>query len=368
MKDNPMRIPVPDHIMEIDPYVPGKPIEELEREYGIRDSVKLASNENPMGASPLALAAIGEALGGLHRYPDGGCFTLRAALADHLGVDGEGIVLGNGSDEIIGMLATVLLVPGDRVVMPAPSFLMYDIMARGAGALVDAVPLDESLGIDLEEMARRVDDRTRIVFLCNPNNPTGSFYAHAAFEQFMQRIPDTVVVVVDEAYFEFVRDSRYQTAARLCLRYPNLVVLRTFSKAYGLAGLRVGYGVMHPEMTAVINRIRQPFNASVPAQAGAVAALGDTVFLQRSIAVVHEGIDALFAALDRMGIRYFPTQANFFLVDVGLPAAEVFEAMLKKGVIVRSMASYGYPHYIRINAGLPAENERFLQALGEVLA
>ena len=241
-------------------------------------------------------------------------------------------------------------------------------MARGAGALVDAVPLDESLGIDLEEMARRVDDRTRIVFLCNPNNPTGSFYAHAAFEQFMQRIPDTVVVVVDEAYFEFVRDSRYQTAARLCLRYPNLVVLRTFSKAYGLAGLRVGYGVMHPEMTAVINRIRQPFNASVPAQAGAVAALGDTVFLQRSIAVVHEGIDALFAALDRMGIRYFPTQANFFLVDVGLPAAEVFEAMLKKGVIVRSMASYGYPHYIRINAGLPAENERFLQALGEVLA
>lgn len=362
-----MNLSIPDYILAIEPYKPGKPIEELERDYGIHDSVKLASNENPLGPSPKAIEAIRKHLAKLHRYPDGGGFALTAKLAEKLGVDANAIVLGNGSDDVIGMLGRALLHPGDDALMPQPSFLMYAITVRSIGALPVFVPLNDALAIDLEAMLDRVTPRTRLVFLCNPNNPTGTVMRAEALDAFLRDLPPAITVVLDEAYIEFVRDPACATGLTFLDCGRPVVTLRTFSKAYGLAGLRIGYGIMPPDLTAILHRIRQPFNASSLAQVGAAAALDDEAFLQRSIRLVHTGLDYLFDQLERLGVRYFPTQSNFFLIDVQTDADTVFEGMLTEGVIVRSMRSYGYPHYIRINAGLPTENERFVAALGRVL-
>lgn len=357
---------VPSHIQKIEPYTPGKPLEELEREYGITDSVKLASNENPIGPSPLAVEAIRRAAAGLHRYPDGAAHDLTAALSDHLGVAKACILLGNGSDEIIGLLTRALLEPGDEAIIPCPSFLMYDIMVRAAGATPIFVPLTD-LEIDLEAILARVTEKTRMVFLCNPNNPTGTTLTREAMTRFLDRVPPNLAVVVDEAYMEFVRDPDWASGIEFPLRDPAVVTLRTFSKAYGLAGLRIGYGVMDREIAELLNRIRPPFNSSSLAQAGAEAALRDRAFLEKTIATVHMGLDFLYDALSREGIRYFPSQANFFLIDVGQSADTVFDRMLREGIIVRSMSAYGYPEYIRINAGLAEENRRFVRALVKVL-
>jgi histidinol-phosphate aminotransferase len=362
-----MDIRIPDHILTLKPYSPGKPLAEVERDYGIADSIKLASNENPLGPSPRALNAIQEGLSTLHRYPDGGGHDLTAALAERLGVTPAHIVLGNGSDEIIGMLTRALLLPGDEAILPQPSFLMYDIMVRAAGAIPVYVPL-KSLTIDLEGIRRQVGPRTRLVFICNPNNPTGTVVSRVAVEAFLADLPPEIVVVVDEAYIEFVRDRHCFKAIPLPPRASNLVALRTFSKAYGLAGLRIGYAVMPPPIADILHRVRQPFNTNSLAQAGACAALADDAFLDRTLRVIHEGIDFLGAALDSLHVRYFPTQTNFMLIDVRRSADEVFEKLLRQGVIVRSMASYGYPAYLRVNTGLPAENRRFLSALERALA
>lgn len=361
-----MSLPVPDYIAAIEPYVTGKPIEALEREYGIRDSIKLASNENPLGPSPKAVQALQNALRQIHRYPDGAGWRLTHRLAEHLGVAPEGIVLGNGSDEIIAMLARMCLQPGDEVILPRPSFLMYEICVRCAGSRPVFVNL-KGLGMDLAEMGRRITDRTRLVFICNPNNPTGAMTPRKDFEAFMEDLPDGVMVAVDEAYFEFVRSPDYPDSIAQVKAGRPVVTLRTFSKAYGLAGLRIGYGVTTPEIAAILHRVRQPFNANLMAQIGACAALEDSEFLESTRRITHEGLDYLYGALDEMGVRYSPTQANFFLIDVGKDAGEVFEALLRKGVIVRSMAAYGYPTHIRVNAGKPRENERFIQALKAVL-
>ncbi|MDJ0887527.1 MAG: histidinol-phosphate transaminase [Desulfobacterales bacterium] len=359
-------IRLPPHILSIDPYVPGKPIEELERELGIRDSVKLASNENPLGPSPRATAAIRAAIGNLHRYPDGAGHEFVAALAAHLNCDPQNIVMGNGSDDIIALLANALLTPGDRAVMPRPSFLMYEIAVRTVGAEPVFVPL-EALAIDLDAILRAVDDRTRLVFVCNPNNPTGTIVRHQAFERFLAALPPSVVVVVDEAYIEFVRDPAcLQSIVMACNDRP-VVTLRTFSKLYGLAGLRVGYGVMPAALAEGINRIRQPFNVNLLAQVGARAALADRDFVAATLELVHAGLDDLYGELDAMGLTYFPTQSNFFLIDTGRDAQSVFEAMLREGVIVRSMRGYGFPHYIRVNVGMPDENRRLIQALRTVI-
>jgi len=361
-----MNLFVPDYILSIKPYVPGKPLEELEREYGIEKSIKLASNENPLGPSPMAAEAIQSALKQLNRYPDGNGHDLIEKISKRLKVAPENIVLGNGSDEIIGMLTRTFLKPGDEVILPKPSFLIYDIMVRSAGATCVNVPLN-LLSIDLEEIINSVTSRSRMIFLCNPNNPTGTIILKKEFESFLERIPPKIIVVVDEAYIEFVRDQNCTN----CIDYMDskrpLVALRTFSKAYGLAGLRIGYGVMPEEISGHINRIRLPFNANSLAQVGAVAALDDEAFLKRTISLVHEGIDFMQDSLKRLGIRYFPTQANFFLIDVKKDADEVFENMLGHGVIVRSMTSYGYPQYIRVNAGLHDENVMFIKALEKVL-
>ncbi len=361
-----MKLSIPDYILAIKPYSPGKPLEELEREYGISDSIKLASNENPLGPSPLAVKAIKDAIGKLNRYPDGSGHDLVRNIAEKLGVADGNIVLGNGSDEIIGMLTRALLRPGDEAIMPYPSFLMYNIMVCCAGATPIQVPL-KSLSVDLDAIRDRISSRTRMIFICNPNNPTGTVISKKDFKDFLKSIPGEVLVVVDEAYIEFVRDKSCAISIDYLDSGIALVMLRTFSKAYGLAGLRIGYGIMPQEIASLLNRVRQPFNANSLAQVGAGAALEDKAFLKKTVSLVHEELDFLYTSLDRMNIKYFPTQANFFLIDVGKDADEVFEKMLKQGVIVRSMTSYVYPNYIRINVGLHEENVRFLNALEKII-
>ena len=362
-----MKFSVSEAIRSIKPYVPGKPIEELEREYGIKGAVKLASNENPLGPSPLAIDAVTKALAGLNRYPDGGGHELITRLARMHGVAPGNIVLGNGSDDIIGMLALAFLAPGDEAVLPRPSFLMYEIAVKSADAVPVYAPLNSSLAIDLEEIRRKITPSTKMVFLCNPNNPTGTIIADAQMNEFLKGIPDHIIVVVDEAYIEFVRDKNCTSSVRLAGEDSAVVTLRTFSKAYGLAGLRAGYGIMAGPIADILNRVRQPFNLNSPAQAGAAAALADTAFFEKTIRTIHGGLDDLYRGLDRLGIPYFPTQANFFLIDVRTDANEVFKRLLKQGVIVRSMVSYGFPTYIRVNVGLPEENGRLLDALETVV-
>jgi histidinol-phosphate aminotransferase len=361
-----MKLSIPDYILSIKPYAPGKPLEELEREYGIADSIKLASNENPIGPSPMAVKAIKNAVGKLNRYPDGSGYNLIQKISEYLEVSPQNIVLGNGSDEIIGMLTCGLLEPGDEAILPYPSFLMYEITVRSAGATPVFVPL-KSLSIDLEGIKEKITSRTRMVFLCNPNNPTGTIIFKKDFENFLNKIPSDVIVVVDEAYIEFVRDQNCLKSIEYLDNARPLVTLRTFSKVYGLAGLRIGYGVMPDKMANLLNRIRLPFNANSLAQAAACAALEDTVFFEKVITLIHQGLDFLYDSLDRLGVTYFPTQTNFILIDVCKDADEIYEKMLRQGVIVRSMRSYGYPHYIRINAGLHKENIRFIKALENLL-
>jgi histidinol-phosphate aminotransferase len=362
-----MKLTVPDYIRTIQPYKPGKPLEELEREYGIRDSIKLASNENPLGPSPKAVAAIQKHLANLHRYPDASGHHLIRKLAKMLKVTPEQIVLGNGSDDLIGMLVRTLLEPGDEVLMPQPSFLIYEIMARSVGASPIPVALDSSLSIDLTAMSRSIRPQTRMIFLCNPNNPTGTVIAQPDFQSFLEDLPSHIVTVVDEAYIEFVRNARCARSIDCVNGARPVVTLRTFSKAYGLAGLRIGYGIMSADLAGYLHRVRLPFNVSIPAQVGALAALEDTDFLDKTVALVHEGTEFLQRTLTEAGVRCFPTEANFFLIDVEEDADDIFEQMLRRGVIVRSMTSYGYPRYIRVNVGLPQENRRFVAALREVM-
>jgi histidinol-phosphate aminotransferase len=361
-----MKLSVSNSIRSIKAYVPGKPIEALEREYGISNSIKLASNENPLGPSPLAVDAIRKNLAGLNRYPDGSGHILVRKLAEKFNVAPENVVIGNGSDDIISMLTQTFLNPGDEAILPKPSFLMYEIAVKTADAVPVSVPL-KSLFIDLEGIREKISARTRMIFLCNPNNPTGAIIAAAELEEFLNDIPAGIVVVVDEAYIEFARDPRCVSAIRHATDNSAVVALRTFSKAYGLAGLRVGYGIMARETAGLLNRVRQPFNVNSLAQAGACAALDDKAFFDQTVKLVHEEIDGLHSALDRMAVRHFPTEANFFLIDVEGDANDIFERLLQLGVIVRSMASYGYPDYIRVNAGLPEENQRLIDALQSVL-
>jgi histidinol-phosphate aminotransferase len=361
-----MNLKVPEHILSIPPYVPGKPVEEVERERGIRHSVKLASNENPLGPSPKALAALHEALASVHRYPDSSGYELTRKLAGRLGLNREQIVLGNGSDDIIAMLARSFLRPGDEVIMPRPSFQMYEIEARAAAAVPVEVPL-KGFRTDLEAMAARLTPRTRIVFVNTPHNPTGSLVTRAELELFMAHLPADVIMVLDEAYIEFARDPAASDSLEWVKTGRPVAGLRTFSKAYGLAGLRIGYGFMPADMAGILNRVRQPFNVNLPAQAAAAAALDDSEFLQETLRVVHEGVDFLHRALTGLGLECLPTQSNFLMFRVTGDARRVFEGLLDRGVIVRPLASYGYPDCIRVNAGRPEENQRFVDALKMVL-
>ncbi|MCD6586121.1 MAG: histidinol-phosphate transaminase [Desulfobacteraceae bacterium] len=361
-----MKLKIPDNILSLKPYKPGKPLEELEREYGIKAPIKLASNENPLGPSPKAVEAMQAVLGNLHRYPDGSGYHLVNKLAGKLGVAPEQIVLGNGSDDVIGMLARVYLEAGDEAIMTSPSFLMYEIFVRTVDAVPVMVPLKD-LSVDLDAMVAAVSEKTKMIFITNPNNPTGSHITTADFKVFMEKIPLPVVVVLDEAYVEFACDPECLNGLNEIAGDRPLAVLRTFSKAYGLAGIRIGYGVMPAEMAAMLNRVRQPFNTNILAQAGATAALDDEEFLKETRQLIHSELEFMQNELKEMDVDYFSTQANFFLIDVKQNAGDVFEKMLRQGVIVRSMVSYGYPEYIRITVGTRVENVRFLEALETVL-
>jgi len=357
---------VPDYIAKLKPYIPGKPMEELEREYGISGSIKLASNENPIGPSPKALEAITGVLKNLHRYPEGSSYYLTNRLAEKLKISVNHIVLGNGSNEIIELLVRTFLQKGDEVIIPEPSFLMYEIMVQGGGGRPVKVALKERV-LDLNSMAGAISSKTRMIFVNNPNNPTGTIVSRDDFGGFLQRVTSEVVVVVDEAYIEFVRDTTCPTGLDYLDGDKTVVTLRTFSKAYGLAGLRIGYGLMQKSLADLIHRIRQPFNTSLVAQAGALAALDDDIFLKKTIETIHKGLDFLYGEMEKLGLLYFPTQTNFFLIDLKRDAKSVFEKMLRRGVIVRSMAAYGYPNHIRISVGLPEENRRLVETLREVI-
>jgi len=361
-----LNLSIPNHILSIDPYAPGKPMEELEREYGIVDSIKLASNENPLGPSPKAITAILAAVEKLNRYPDGSGYRLIEKISEYHSVRPSNIVLGNGSDEIISMLTRAFLQYGDEAILPKPTFLMYDILARGAGATPVYVPL-KSLSIDLKRIEQKITAGSKMIFINNPNNPTGTSILRKDFENFLSRVPEGVIVVVDEAYIDFARDKNCLNSIDYLNSGKPLVTLRTFSKAHGLAGLRIGYGIMPVEISELLNRLRQPFNTNSLAQVAAIAALDDKMFLEKTIQLIHEELDYLYDFLNRAGIKYFPTQTNFFLIDVKKSANEIYERMLKEGVIVRSMASYGFSRYIRVNVGLHDENVRFLTALKKVI-
>jgi histidinol-phosphate aminotransferase len=362
-----MNLKVPEHIRSIPLYVPGKPIEEVERERGIAHSIKLASNENPLGPSPRALDAIQRALASVHRYPDSSGYDLIRKLAATHRLAPEQIVLGNGSDEIIHMLARAYLQPGDEVVMPQPSFQMYEIEARAAAAVPVLVPLNH-FRTDLAAMADRLTPRTRIVFVNTPHNPTGSVVSRSELEAFMARLPEGVLLALDEAYIEFVRDPAGPDSLDYVRAGRPVVGLRTFSKAYGLAGLRIGYGVMPDDVAEMLSRVRPPFNVNLLAQAAAAAALDDAGFLRETLDVVHAGVDYLQHALAELGLECPPTQSNFIMVRVPGEGRQFFENLLDRGVIVRPLASYGFPDCIRVTVGRPEENRRFVEALKQVLA
>ncbi len=358
----------PAWIRTFAPYVPGKPASELARELGLDESgiVKLASNENPLGVSPRAAVAMQAALADLARYPDASGFALKSAIAAHHGVDMAGIVLGNGSNDVLDLAARTFLSPGASAVFSRHAFAVYALAVQSVGAAAVEVPARD-FGHDLEAMAGAVRDDTRMLFIANPNNPTGTFVTGAALESLLARVPREVVVVLDEAYTEYLGDDdRYDAIAWLS-RHENLMVTRTFSKAYGLAGMRVGFALAHPDVADLMNRIRQPFNVNTVAQAGAIACLEDAEYVARSRRVNAEGMAQLETGFVGLGLSFIPSRGNFLCVRVGNGAA-VFQALLREGVIVRPVGGYAMPEWLRVSVGLPEENERFLGALRAVLA
>jgi histidinol-phosphate aminotransferase len=358
---------VPEWIRTLTPYPPGKPIEEVERELGISGSIKLASNENPLGPSPKAMAAVAEALRAVHLYPDGSAFYLRRRLADRHGVSPDDILVGNGSNEIIELIVRTFLRPRDEAVMADQAFVIYRMVVQAVAATPRVIPL-RNFTHDLEAMAEAVTPRTRLIFLANPNNPTGTIFRRTAWQAFLRGLPPRqLLVVADDAYADYVEDPEYPDT--IALRGDGnvpVVTLRTFSKLYGLAGLRIGYAVAPAPVIEAMQRIRQPFNVNALALVGALAALEDVEHVQRTLAVNREGMRVLTEAFRRLELPFVPSAANFILVRVGQGLA-VYEALLRQGVIVRPMDGYGLPEYLRVTIGLPEENARFIEALETAL-
>ncbi|HXF94185.1 MAG TPA: histidinol-phosphate transaminase [Nitrospiraceae bacterium] len=358
-----MALNVHPDIVSLLPYVPGKPVEEVQRELGLPQVIKLASNENPIGPSPKALAVLAEVAATVNRYPDGGASKLRSALAERWKVTPDHVILGNGSDEILGLLARVFLSPGDEAVMADHTFVIYRMEVTAAHGVPVVVPLKDWRH-DLSAMADAVTERTRLLFICNPNNPTGTMVDAAEVEALMARVPNHVVVVFDEAYYEYVRSPMFPDSLAYVRRNRNAVVLRTFSKIYGLAGLRIGYGLATPEIVGYLNRVRPPFNANSLAQRAALAALDDEEHLAKSRAMNQEQKEIVCAELVALGFQPLPSETNFLYFDVGRDGRQVFEALLRQGVIVRHIEG----RMLRVTIGLPEENRAFLAALKKVLS
>lgn len=353
-------------VQKLSPYQTGKPIDELKRELGLDDIVKLASNENPLGCSPLAVEAIKSELTQIGRYPDGNGFNLKYAILQKFGFDLNRITLGNGSNDILELVARAFIAEGQSAVYSQHAFAVYPLAVQAVGGVGIEVPA-KNYGHDLQAMAQAITANTKVVFIANPNNPTGTWFGRAEFEQFMAQVPDSVLVVLDEAYVEYVTDADFINGFDYVNQYPNLLVSRTFSKAYGLASLRVGYAIASPDVTNILNRVRQPFNVNSFALAAAVASLQDEAFVGQSRALNNAGMTQLEAGLTALGLAYIPSKANFIAFDTARPCVPVFNALLQQGVIVRPVANYGLPTYLRVSIGLESENARFLEALKQVL-
>jgi histidinol-phosphate aminotransferase len=362
-----MRVPAPSYVRAMLPYQPGKPITEVARELGLAEAgiVKLASNENPLGASALAVEAAQAALAEVARYPDGGGFMLRQALADHHHISPEMLVLGNGSNDVLELASIAFLEPGSSAVYSQHCFIVNRLATQARGAEGIEVPAS-GYGHDLWAMREAVRSDTRVIFVSNPNNPTGTFVAPGEVRHFLQQVPANVLVVLDEAYYEYLAPEQRSGSVEWISEFPNLLVTRTFSKAYGLAGLRIGYGVAHPDVADLVNRMRQPFNVSNVAQAAALAALGDDAFIERSVELNRAGMAQLTRGLASLGLESIASSGNFVSVRVG-DAGRVFKQLLERGVIVRPVAGYGLPEHLRVSIGLESENSRFLEMLAAVL-
>ncbi len=353
---------VPEYIKTIKPYVPGKPIEELERELGISDSIKLASNESPLGPSPLAIKALRTGLKDLNRYPDGSCHFLRKALSERLEIKPDEILIGNGSNEIIELAVRTFLCPGDEAIMAHPSFVVYSMIVQASGGKNIIVPL-KNWAHDLETMASKITENTKIIFIANPNNPTGTINTKTEMASFMEKVPEGVLVVVDEAYFEYVSSPDYADSIKYFRQGKDILLLRTFSKIHGLAGLRIGYGISKDSIITEMNRVRQPFNINSPAQKAALASLNDRGHIERAIKINERGKKYLYKQLKVMKIKFIPTETNFiYIILVDSNAALLYNDLLKQGIIVRPMGQ----HAIRITIGLPKENKKLIEALRKI--
>ena len=355
------QVPLRKNLLGIKPYIPGKPIEELERELGIKNASKIASNENPLGPSPKVLSALERALPKISRYPDGGAHNLSNALADYLGVLPNQILLGNGSNELLVLLGQMVLNPGDEVLFAEPSFIIYPLVAQLFEAVPKPIPLKD-FAHDLQAFSNALSPKTKLVYICNPNNPTGPMVSLLAVEAFLKVCPSNVLVVLDEAYYEYVEEKTYFESLRILEKYPNLIVLRTFSKAFGLAGLRVGYGISHPDFAEIYQKTRQPFNVNSLAMTAAEAALTDIPHMKKVVALNSSMRKILLKGLTKLGLKPAPTQANFVYFNIpGAP--ELYQQLLKKGVIIRPMG----PNALRVTTGTEEETQNFLKVFKEVL-
>ncbi len=354
---------------KIKPYVPGKPVEEVERELGLKNVIKMASNENPLGPSLRAVESMRSNLKKMHIYPDGNCYYLKEALAAKLNIKTNQLIFGNGSDEILSFLTLDYINQGEEAVMVDPSFSEYDFAMRLMGGVPRKVPLvGPDFNYDFEAILEAVNEKTRLVFICSPNNPTGSIVRKKDLDSFIERLPDKVMLVLDQAYIEYVENEDHPTGLDYVEQGMPVILLRTFSKLYGLAGLRIGYGIAPTEIIDELNRVREPFNVNAMAQVAALAALDDNYHLERSRKLVGESREQFVEGLSEMGLKPVPDEANFCFIDLKVDSREVFKAMLQKGVIVRTGDIFGFPTYIRVTYGTEEQNKRFLVALKEVLA
>ena len=360
-------------VRALQPYQPGKPVAELEREHGIRNAVKLASNENPYGPSPRAITAARQALQDISRYPEGSGYLLTERLANLHGVSPECITLGNGSNDVLDLVARVFLTPDHAAVFSQYAFAVYPIVVQATGAQAQVAAAHDgsrgpAYGHDLVAMNELIAPNTRLVFIANPNNPTGTWLNSDELQAFIEGLPGHVLVVVDEAYFEYVDNPQYPDTSKWLQRYPNLIVTRTFSKVYGLAGLRVGYALSHPEVAGLLNRVRQPFNVNQPAQAAALAALDDPAHVEEAVRRNREGIGFLASGFERLGLTWIESAGNFISFETDRPGVDVYNELLQEGMIVRPLANYDMPNHLRVTVGLEKENQRFLEVLEKVLS
>jgi histidinol-phosphate aminotransferase len=353
-------------IFNIKPYIPGKPIDEVKRELGLNDVIKIASNENPLGPSPAAIAAISLALPELHLYPDANCYYLKNKIAQTTGFNKDNVLIGNGSDELLKFIAETFLNKGDEIIVAKPTFSEYEFTARVLGGECVTVPLKDFTN-DLNAMLKAVTPKTKLMYICNPNNPTGTIVTGEEIDDFMQKVPEDIIVIFDEAYAEFAESKTFTSGMKYVKQDKNVIVLRTFSKIYGLASLRVGYGLTTPDIAGAIERVREPFNVNTLAQVGALAAIDDNEHITLSRKVNSEGKKYLYSAFSEMGLNYVPTEANFILVDTGKNCQEVFRKLLTQGVIIRTGDVFGYNTFIRVTVGTREENTRFIHSLKKVL-